>query len=251
MIVRALRFSLLPVLIVTGCGHKKLPPPVEQKVSLGERTATYRDYRNGNVCDADPQRLASDLDSMNALLGSFLGQTSASRDGMWADEHIALLEQAQKALPPALDGQQSAVGGLAACPPDPELDLAASQRVGEELTRQARKRLAEAPALLAYITAKNAVAGWTESRPAAQAAGREQKCPAKPKPGAADLYYAVADPTGKTRWFFCDGAVVTADGGGAPQFTPGPKKSTPKPYLDAAAAWPSADVQRPPKMPEP
>jgi hypothetical protein len=188
---------------------------------------------------------------MNALLISFLGQTSASRDGMWADEHLALLEQAQKALPPALDGHQSAVGGLAACPLDPESDFAGTVRTGEELARQARKRLDEAPALLAYISAKRAIERWTEAQPAAQQASREQKCPAKPKPGAPALYYAAQDPAGKSRWYFCDGAVVTADGGGAPQLVPGAKKSLPKPYLDAATAWPAAEIQRPPKLPEP
>jgi len=251
MIVRALRFSLVPVLVLFGCGHKKLPPPVEQKVTLGERTATWRDYRNGNVCDADPHRLESDLGSMNALLISFLSQTSASRDGMWADEHLALLEQAQKALPPALDGHQSAVGGLAACPPDPESDMAGAERTGEELARQARKRLAEAPALLAYISAKRAIEKWTEAQPAAQQASREQRCPPKPKPGVATLYFAAQDPAGKSRWYFCDGAMVTAEGGGAPQLVPGARKAPPKPYLDAAAAWPEAEIQRPPKLPEP
>jgi hypothetical protein len=251
MTARTLRRCLVPVLVLFGCGHKKLPPPLEQKVTLGERTATYRDYRNGNVCDADPQKLDGDLSSMNALLASFLGQTSARRDGMWADEHIALLTQAEKALPPALDGHQSAVGGLAACDFGPALDVAENLRVGEELARQARKRLAEAPALLTYITARRALEKWTEEQPAAQQAAREQKCPAKPKPGQPPLYFAAQDAGGKTRWLFCDGAQVTADAAGSPQFTLPDRKVAPKPYLDAAAAYPAADVRRPPKLPEP
>ncbi|MHB8875471.1 MAG: hypothetical protein ACYC8T_17445 [Myxococcaceae bacterium] len=256
MIARALR--VLPVLLLglTGCGHKKLPPPIEQKLTLGGNVATYRDYRKGVVCDMEPHRLESDLDSMNALLVSFLGQTSASREGMWADEHVSLLEGAVQALPAALDGHESALSGMRRCKFDTKADLGETARKGEELARQSRKRLADAPGLLTWLNAKRAVEKWREAQPAAQQAGREEWCPPSPRPGAPDLFYASAEG-GQTRWYFCDGSLVTAEGASPPQFLGSPaegkkaKKPQPKPYLEAAAKYPSSEVQRPPPMPAP
>src|SRR4051812_24408366 len=91
--------AVLVAASVAGCGHKQLAPPAEKKVTLGAKSGIYREYGTINVCDIDERRVAGDVKSINALLQDFLGKTSAGTEGVWADEHIEVLEQGKAQLP--------------------------------------------------------------------------------------------------------------------------------------------------------
>ncbi len=141
------------VLALAGCAPKRVPAPAEQRLVLGEWSAPYRAWRQADMCFSDPALVKGELDAMSDLLSSLLGRTSASKEGMWADEHLALLEQAQKVLPPALDGYEAALAGLAGCELDPRTGLRDSLKKGELMARMARHRLEDAPALLDFVKA--------------------------------------------------------------------------------------------------
>ncbi|MFL5322540.1 MAG: hypothetical protein ACJ790_22965 [Myxococcaceae bacterium] len=203
-------------------------------------TATWRDWQRAQVCDVDPHTLQGELDSMRVLLAEFLGQTSAGFDGMWGDEHLELLEAAQKELPPALDGTDAAVAKVQACA---GFDNLAPDLPGlEELLKQARHRLADAPLLLPYARAKRQVQAWKDAQPKAQVDAKEQVCPAAKKSKQPVVYYAA-----ERRFFFCDGAAVTLSG--EKPTVEQKKKFADTAYVDAAKNYPAAQIARPPPLP--
>lgn len=203
-------------------------------------TASYRDWRRGQVCDADPHALQNDLDSMRVLLAEFLGQTSAGFDGMWGDEHLELLEAAQKELPAALDGTEAAVMKAPTCKGFDNLEGALPGVA--ELVKQSRRRLEDAPLLIPYVRARRGVQAWKDAQPKAQADAKEATCAAAKKSKTPVAYYA-----SDARFLFCDGAVVTLAGDKA---TVEQKKKFPDTaYVDAAKAFPSAQISRPPPLP--
>ncbi|MBL8938899.1 MAG: hypothetical protein JNM69_30335 [Archangium sp.] len=257
MIVRRLVVAALFV-SSTACVKRVVTVPPEAYVTLGGQRASYRDWsRVGDLCAIDPKLVQQDFESMSMLLANFLGQTSAGPDGVWAEEHIALLEEAQRTLPVALDLQKRGVhqASKAGC------RFEGLTRT-EELTDQGRKRIAEAPELLEVVKAKKALAAWKDGLPAAQQAAKEKACApaAKGQKAAAGpvLFAAFEDEKGRAEWLFCDGAKVAATPGNVPAYEAAPvdasakkpkKAADPKAYLDAQAKFPSADVSRAPKLP--
>ena len=242
---------LCVAVVAGGCVKQLIRPPTEAFVKVGSKQASYRDWSQVDVCLVDQKLWVQDFDAMNALLAELLGQTSAGPEGMWADEHIALLEEAQKQLPMPLKLNAAAItqARSSACRID---GLTRAQ----ELNSQALKRLAEAPELLVHVRARRAVMEWKNAQDGALSTARE-KCPAKPKSSAKpQVFYASEDDANHAQWLFCDGHKVVAAPGEPPSFvaseTPparGAKKPTPKEYLDAAAKFESASVSRSPKMP--
>lgn len=251
-------FVLLLVTFGPGCLKRIVQAPPEAFVTLGGLRATYRDYSSvPDLCFLEPKVLRGDLDSMNALLANVLGQTSAGPEGVWADEHVALLEQAQKVLPVPLDLEQRALAQAAK----------ASCRFeglgrAKEMNEMARRRLAEAPELLEVVKAKKALAAWKSGLPEVQQAAKDKACapPAKgskPAPGPV-VYAAFEDEKNHAQWLFCDGAKVAASPGNPPAFEAPPADPTAKKpkkapeakvYLEAQAKFPAADVNRAPKLP--
>ncbi|MDP3233419.1 MAG: hypothetical protein Q8N26_11630 [Myxococcales bacterium] len=252
---------LVPVCVLalsSACVKRVVTAPPEAFVTLGGTRATYRDWsRVSDLCAIDPKIMQQDFDSMNALLANFLGQTSAGPEGIWADEHVTLLEEAQRELPVALDLQKRGLNqaSKAGCRFEGLLRT-------QELTDLGRKRLAEAPELLVIVKAKKALAAWKEGRPTAQQAASERSCapPAKGQraPAGPVLFAAFEDEKGHTEWLFCDGSKVAASPGNLPAFAPPapdaaakkPKKAPePKAYLEAQSKFPSAEVSRAPRLP--
>ncbi|MDX2013359.1 MAG: hypothetical protein SFW67_24395 [Myxococcaceae bacterium] len=253
------RVCLVAVLVVSsGCVKRIVQAPPEAFVTLGGQRATYRDYSSiPDLCFLDPKVVHGDFDSMGALLVNFLGQTSAGPDGMWAEEHVALLEQAQQVLPVALDLEQRGLAQAAKA----SCTFQGLTRA-KELNEMARRRLAEAPGLLEVVKAKKALAAWKEALPASQQAEKDKRCAAPPKgvkPAVSPVVYAAfEDEKNRAEWLFCDGAKVAASPGNPPAFEPPPAdptakkpKKTPdaKAYLEAQAKFPPAEVSRAPKLP--
>jgi hypothetical protein len=217
-----------------------------------------RDYPREDVCDVDPKLLVQEFDVMNQLLAEFLQGTSAGVDGFWADEHIEMLEQGQKSFPGLLDIHERNLTEANKCSAD---NYGEASRRGLELSRQARRRLEDAPEVLSWARARRDIAKWKEAQPAARETAREQWCPPKPKAGKfPDIYYAFQDDEGRTQWLFCDGSKVTASANAADplEFVLPPadpqrrsaKSFGSRPYIDAAQKYPRNEIVRAPRLPE-
>lgn len=239
----------------SACVKRIVTVPPEAYVTVGGLKASYRDWgRVSELCFVDPKLVQGDFESMNGLLANLLGQTSAGPDGSWADEHIALLEEAVRVLPVALDLQKRGINhaSKAGCRFD-------GLTRALEFTDMGRKRLAEAPALLEIVKAKKALAAWKRDLPDSHASAKEKGCvaPAKGKPVIPVVYAAFEDEKGHAEWLFCDGAKVAASPGSVPAYeAPAadagkkPKKpADPKAYLEAQAKFPSESVSRAPRLP--
>ncbi len=239
-------------LMVVGCVKRVVRPPPEAFVTLGGKKASYRAWaRVEDLCAIDPNQFVTEQQGLSSLLADWLGQTSAPADGAWDDEHLALLEEGARLLPPALDLQKEA--------------LEKSAQVGchftglgsaNELNAQARRRVEETPWLAQQIKARLALAKWKDARPALTQTAKEQNCVVKMKPPAPILYFAAEDETAKLEWLFCDGSKVVASPGNPPAWQPDPtakktkKEPDPKVWLDVAARYPAENVSRAPKLPK-
>lgn len=244
---------LLVAVGVGGCAKRRVTPPPEAFVTLGGKRAPYRAWAQvSDFCAIEPEPFKREQDAMTALLADWLGQTSANADGAWDDEHLALLEDGVRQLPPALAVQQAALAKT-------ESEGCRIEGLGpaKELNAQARRRVADAEQLVPQVKARLALAKWKAERPQAQAAAQAQHCAAKPKAGAPPVpYFAAEDETARLEWRFCDGALVVATPGNPPAVAtlpPAPKKAKkqpdPKAWLDAAAAFPAERISRAPKLP--
>lgn len=243
--------AVVSLVLLSGCMKRVVTVPPEAFVTLGGLKASYRDWaRVSDLCFVEPRRVEADFESMNVVVTKLLGQTSAGPDGIWADEHIALLEEAGRVLPVALDLQKRAVNhaSKAGC------RFEGLTRT-TELTDMARARLAEAPGLLEVVKAKKALAAWKSERPLATDAAKEKACA---KPGKTPVVFAAfEDEKGRTEWLFCDGAKVAAVPGTVPAYEAAPaepakkpkKPAEPKAYLEAQAKFPPEQVSRAPKLP--
>jgi hypothetical protein len=230
----------------------KLPPLQQAKV--GTLSTEYRSYAGLDVCRVDAAMLSSELDTTNEMLGELLRATSAGKEGYWTDEQLALLDEAQRTLSPVLDAHEATLQGVSACPTTEEVSWADTVRVGTELSGQARRRIAEAPALLAYVRAIREVKSWREKQAAEQKRRRREDCPERPGKVPV-LYYAWEDAVGKTEWLFCDGSKVFADQGKPPELNQDPEqrpKNAPpaEAYLQVAAKYPAAEIRRSPRLPK-
>lgn len=249
------RFLLLSA-VVTGCVRAVVPAPPPRDVTLGSLKAPARDYAAAGVspCEVDPATVAGDITAVNALLESFLAQTSAAPDAAWSGDQIKLLDDAQRALPPVLDAQDATLSALAACQlPDkhPAKELAGRSA---ELSRDARKRLEAAPSLLVVLYKRKAIEDWKAKELAARETERKNWCPPKPSP-LPEIYYAWEGEPGHIEWLFCDGSKVVTRPGAEPEHTPPPEElrrasrsiQTPSGYVKAAKRFPDSEIRRPPQ----
>lgn len=202
--------------------------------------------------------MAGELDGANVLLADFLQSTSAGTDGFWADEHLALLTDGQKALPAPLDVLRKTYQRLRQCRLEPSTGLPEIVRRGEELTRQSSSRLEEAPELLSFGEARRAIGQWEASIPALREQARKERCRAPKRPSKSPsppvVFFATESFEGGHLWLFCDGTAVRGTAKGSAEILPSKRKppkrpADPRPYLEAAARFPVADVARSPKLP--
>ena len=245
------RFGFVVLCVLSACA-KRVTPPAAQSVEVAGVNATWRDYAGEkiNVCEVDPQTLASELEAMNALLLKFVEQTSGGMEGAWSAEQAQLLEDGTKTLKPAVDAHDAAVRASLRCSFDPKLNMRDIQRKGEELVKQTNKRLGDAE-LLEYAKTSVALAKWKDRQPEEQRSAREQWCPPKPKRGSPDIFYVFSDENGQVAYLFCDGSKVTSVEGEKPQYvSPDSKKVPARPYLDAAASYPPEEIQKAPRLPK-
>lgn len=238
------------LLWVAACAHPK--PPGLQTFSLATYKASYRDARapKTSVCSEDPATLVKELEAMNAVLEAFLQATSAPVEGIWSDEHVALLGDGQKQLPPALDAYEAELHQASSCK---KVNAAETVKKGLEYVRQAKARLTEAQTTIAAVQHRQAVKKWHDGLNAEEQSAQAQWCPPKPKPGSVDIYFALQDEKGHWEWHFCDGVRVQAEGSGPGEFIPpigDKKKRKPKPYLDAALKYPTSEVHHAPAPPK-
>lgn len=245
---RLVLISLGAVLVV-GCAKRVVRPPPEAYVTLGGKKVAYRAWsRVEDLCAVDRKQFTDEQQAMTTLLADWLGQTSAPAEGAWDDEHVTLLDDGARLLPPALGLQREALDKSAAC---------GLEGLGpaKELNAQAQRRVEEAPWLLEQIRARLALAKWKAEQPAAQQVARETNCSTKMKPPAPILFYAAEDETAKLEWLFCDGSKVVASPGNPPAWNPDPnakktkKEPDPKVWLEVASKFPVEKISRAPKLP--
>jgi hypothetical protein len=247
------------LLCLAACSHPQ-PPPL-QSFKLEAYQANYRDPAapKSSVCGAEPKALAKELSGMGDLLSAFLESTSAPSDGAWSEDHLALLKASQDSLGKVLDTYQAELFGVVKCKFDKKLGIDELVQKSEELVGQARKRIDEAPGLLAAVEARAATKKWHDGLPGEEESAKGQWCPPSPRPGSSDVYFAFKDESGHAEWLFCDGSKVKAEASGAPEWIPGAaaeekvskkkkkaKAPTPKPYLEAAAKYPAKEIHQAP-----
>ncbi|MFT3842233.1 MAG: hypothetical protein QM723_34910 [Myxococcaceae bacterium] len=254
--MRQVVFACVLGAVVVGCGKKRVAPGPDQTVQLAGKTATWHDWQKTNVCDVEELRVEGDFTSMKELLLSALGQTSASYDGAWADENLAILDAMPKQLPPALASLEKGVADAAQCKWTEQSKVPELLQPLGELVAQAKRKIDGAPGLAAKVRAYQALKVWRDKQPAAKDEARKNWCPAKPKAGAQpDIFYAYEDENGHAEWLFCDDSkVIVAKPGDPPVFDAAAtykKKPKDKPYLDEAAKYPAGDIQKAPKSEQP
>lgn len=257
MAVRSVIGIVVLVLGSAACVSRNVRPPPRLEAKVGGTSATYHDYRQGGVCDADPLVLISELESTNLLLAKFLGSTSAGLEGVWADEHLATLEQGEKEVPPMLDALEATWTGLPSCRFEQAATLADLTRKGQELARQSRVRVKDARYLREYVVFRRELASWNESvstrREAAKTACKRKR---RKKAAPPEAFFAAEDEKGVQTFEFCDGATVKRAIGTSPEVTPpekkkgrAPKAAAPEVYLGAISAFAAEQIERAPKPP--
>jgi len=249
--MRKLALACLLGAAVVGCGKKRISPGADQSLTLAGKTATWHDWKKAQICDVDELRVESDFASMKELLLSALGQTSASFDGAWSDENLAVLDAMPKQLPPALDALDKGLADAAHCKWSEQSKVPGLLTPLGELVGQAHRKTDGATTLAAKVRGHQALKAWRDKQPGAREQAKKDWCPPKPKPGQPDIFYAFEDETGHGEWLFCDDSKVTvASPGAAPTFeaaATAKKKPKDKPYLDEAAKYPVGDIQRAPR----
>lgn len=243
------RLWVVSLLLLSACARRVATIPVESTIALGDQRAIYRPWQQVEaLCLVPEQQFVGEQQALSTLLADWLGRTSAPIDGGWDEEHVALLEEGARVLPPAISTQKAAIARAKQCG---FKGLSAPN----ELLDQAERRVNEAADTAPQIRARIALLQWREVRPVAQATAFDENCRLKAAPQAPILYYAAEDETARLEWLFCDGAKVVASIGNPPKYEPNPnarkakKQPDPQQYLDLAAAFPGERISRAPRPP--
>lgn len=217
--------------------------------------ASYRDYAGADlsICTAERRWLQDELTSVNGVLARWLDKTSPGPGGVWTRDQIDLLEEGARTLPPLLDIHAAALDALDRCDFSERGAMPDLQQRGRDFVQQARRRIEDAPATLAYIAAKAQLEAWRAERTTRERDARAG-CPSRTKVGAARVYYAWEDEDGRQQWLFCDGARVVSAASDALEFRAPAgasrrelRRMKPATYLQAAKRFDRLD--RPPRLP--
>lgn len=244
------RYAVVSLLALAGCAKRVATIPTESTISLGGQSAIYRPWEQvEDLCLVKEEQFVGEQQALSTLLADWLGKTSAPVDGGWDEEHVTLLEEGARVLPPAISSQKAAIERGKAC----RFNGLSAPR---ELLDQAERRVTEAQDTAPQIRARIALLKWKEVRPVAQATAFDENCRLKAAPKGPILYYAAEDETARLEWLFCDGAKVVATVGNTPAFEASPtaktrakKQPVPQDYLSLAASYPSERISRAPKPP--
>lgn len=193
------------------------------EVRLGEWRASYSLYSSpGAVCEAEPQWLADELDSVNALLDGFLAK-GTTRNNAWKESQLPLLEEAARVLPALVDAHAATLTGLEGCELKKTRLFPALLERGQRLVKEARTEVGQLPELVRFTRHRVVLERWEADRMKAQATARET-CKKSDKPV---IYFAYEDEFGTRRWLFCDDSLVIAPAGKTWEREPkDPKKAT-------------------------
>jgi hypothetical protein len=179
------------------------------EVRLGEWRASYSLYSSpGAVCEAEPQWLADELDSVNTLLDGFLAK-GTTRNNAWKENQLPLLEEAAKVLPPMVEAQAATLNGLEGCELKNTRLFPALLERGQRLVKEARVEVGQLPDLVRFTRHRVVLDKWEAERVKAQVAARAG-CKKSDKPL---IYFAWEDEFGTRRWLFCDDSSVVAAAG--------------------------------------
>ncbi|WP_224248087.1 hypothetical protein [Hyalangium gracile] len=251
--MRALRIPLLGLCAaLAACAAKKPPPP--QRLTLGESTVEYRDYTlvKGSLCDADPRRLGPELQKINEVLEGFVTKSEDATKPDATAEQVEVLREGSKALGPVVQAHTKNLAGLNQCGFKKQAPFPDVIKKGDEVVKLAKARLDEAPTVLADADRRLAEKKWREDSNAREEAAKQTFCTAKTAVGNGDLYFARAEPHGKTQWMFCDGIMVEQASGSEPTVVipesvskKDRKRIQEKRYLDAAKSLPAEEIDKP------
>lgn len=233
-----------------ACAGKK-PPPV-QRLTVGGTQLEYRDYSlvRDSLCDVDKRLLGNELKKINEVLEQFVSGTEAAVKPEATAEQLQVLREGM-ALKPVVEAHGKNISGLRACgykdAPFPEL-----AKKGEQVVKNAKARLDEAPGALEAADKRLAEVKWREESATREANAKQEWCKPGIAVGTGDLYFSRQEADGKTQWLFCDGMVVEANSGGEPSLII-PESISKKDrrriqaprYLDAAKAYPAEEIDRP------
>lgn len=246
--MKRLALVLCSAVVVVGCVKRVPRTPPEASFTLGGKKVTYRAWGTvDDLCNVNKHQFTDEQSAMTSALAEWLGQTSASIDGAWDDEHIALLEEGVRELAKPLDLQKTSLEQARVCQFE-GLGSAA------ELNAQAIRRVEEGPEFITEVKARLALAKWKAGRPGHEASAKDNHCHTKAKPPAPILYFAAEDEHSNIEWLFCDGSKVMASPGNPPAWHADPnakktkKEPDPKLWLDVAAKFPHDQVSRAPKL---
>lgn len=242
-------WRVLPLLALAGCATPR-PAPRGEHLDFGGVRATWRPFVDNGICEAEPRFLRDELLSVNEVLKRFLKDSEGDAAAPWPDAQVKLVADAQTALPPVMEVHERNLRLVAGCEFHTSGGYPVVLERGDELLRDVRARLKEAPLVIAEVRRKRAMDTWNQQRLSSQDSAR-RTCP-PPRPGAAVLYFAFRDAAGLTSYFFCDGAAVMKREGEAPRLEPAPfqpkrgKRVTEKAYLAATDKYPAEAVVVPP-----
>lgn len=250
------RILLVGFCVLLGaCAGRRVAPL--QRYSLGTARAEYRDYvgARASLCNAEPQWLADELNSVNGLLSRFLLNTreATNLDAPQQAEELELLREATRGLPPVMKIHRQNLAELSECGFRRTKAFPELARRGTELLTEAETRLAEAPAALAMIELRSAQRKWEEEVKSREATAKGTWCAPDTAVGNADVYFARQAADGQSSWLFCDGLKVESSSGSEPQLVipeelgrRDRRRIQPQHYLDAAKAYPASEIDRQP-----
>jgi hypothetical protein len=229
----------------------RLPPL--QRARVGPHIVEYRDYSKHYLCDQPLGVLRRELDRLNGILHTFISATSQSVEQPWPDDDVAMLTDAQHVLPQVLEAHAFMLRSLNKCNVDPGNDLLPLFELGLTANEKAWARLEQAPRLLVFAKAHQAVAHWHRGLPERQAAVRQARCEGG---NGRRLYYTSEENSGRRELLFCDGTrVVTSRTGPTelvpPQFAPTPPEWLKSKYLQATTMVRADQLDRSPRVPSP
>jgi len=241
--------------VLSACAAR--PVPAVRHYSLGMSRADYRDYAGAKAdpCDAEPRWLSDELTAINGLLSRFLDgtQKAADLDAPEQAQHLALLEEASRTLPPILEVHEGNLRGLARCKFRDNGAFPEISRRGGELVKSARERLGETQAAVAATALRATQQAWKEGAAEREATARGTWCTANPKVGEASVFYARQNLDGVTEWRFCDGSRVEQRADAEPTFIEPEglsarerRRVQPPRYLQAAKEFPAEEIDRAP-----
>jgi hypothetical protein len=251
--MRALRILLLSLCAALAACAAKKPPPA-QRLTLGGSNVEYRDYSlvKGSLCDAEPRKLAPELQKINELLEQFVTKAEEASKPDATSEQVEVLREGSKSLGPVVQVHSKNLAGLSGCGFKKQAPFPDLTKKGDEVLKQAKERLAEAPNVLADADQRLAEKKWREESNTRETAAKQTFCTAKTVVGSGDLYFARQEPHGKTEWLFCDGIIVEQASGGEPTVLipesinkKDRKRIQDKRYLEAAKNLPAEEIDKP------